>query len=70
MTDLTKRGELVNKLFKVCQENKEILEDTVIDYVQRLEENEISDLQEFLTEHFDEVHPLNVSYDEVKKYYD
>ena len=50
--DVNLRGSLTNRLYEVCQHNPEILEDTVVDYVQRLEESEIKELDTFLVEHF------------------
>ena len=50
--DVNLRGQLTSKLYEVCRVHNEILEDTVVDYVQRLEESEIKELDTFLVEHF------------------
>ena len=50
--DVNLRGQLTSKLYEVCRVHNEILEDTVVDYVQRLEESEIKELDTCLVAHF------------------
>ena len=48
MTNVTERGVLTSRLYEVCCVNHEILEDTVVDYIQRLEDKELGELNSFL----------------------
>ena len=52
MTNVTERGVLTSRLYEVCCVNHEILEDTVVDYIQRLEDKELGELNSFLVEHY------------------